>query len=119
MTKADELQAKVERLIQKYVKGPQDTDALTMVEEMLNQVFIDAGAAPPSRIRLVITGADTITIGFDDDMKGYIRCPDPSCYARLPETDTLGQKAHMEAWHPDILATRAAEDRRWDGWEDE
>lgn len=46
-----------------------------------------------------------------------IECPAPGCKTMVELDDLVGQTAHMKASHPDILAARAAEDRHWDGWE--
>jgi hypothetical protein len=44
----------------------------------------------------------------------YVKCP--GCSSVRLEHDYAGQKAHLEAEHPEIVAERMAESRRLDGW---
>jgi hypothetical protein len=41
----------------------------------------------------------------------------PGCSLVLPEDDLVGQSAHMQECHPEIIAERRRESARWDGWE--
>ena len=45
-----------------------------------------------------------------------VKCP--GCNLSLPEEDFPAQAAHLLAEHPEIVAQRRAEDKRFDGWED-
>lgn len=45
-----------------------------------------------------------------------VKCP--GCDLRLPEEDFPRQAAHLLDEHPEIVAERRAEDKRWDGWVD-
>lgn len=54
------------RLVERYVKGPDDVEGLAMAEGMINEVFERAGVKPPRRIVLRFADDDTVEIGFAD-----------------------------------------------------
>lgn len=46
-----------------------------------------------------------------------VKCP--GCDLYLPQEDFPAQAAHLLAEHPEIVAERRTEDKRWDGWTDD
>jgi hypothetical protein len=46
-----------------------------------------------------------------------VKCP--GCPLELDEEDFAEQDAHMMAEHPEIVAQRVLDSKKWAGWEDD